>query len=192
MFPATELSPASLIPIRAERAHLGNDWTNTWYLARKRGLPPDLSSHLFRMLHGILPTQDRVARLGGNRGDTAPGVCRLCNCDIIEDILHAFFVCDNNRVAANALLNAAQLYVPGLLANQSLRLDFKVEKENELPIVFLLAVGFKYIWESRLENKLVSVRGLRAELEARINILALSKFRGASTILLENLRNFQH
>ena len=74
MSPATDSSPAILHPVRVESLHPSTDWPNTWRLARLRGLPSDLSSLLFRLLHGLLPSQDRVARLGGPRDPNTRGL----------------------------------------------------------------------------------------------------------------------
>ena len=52
---------AVLIPVRAERHRPDRDWPNIWLRARQRGLPADLSSFLFRLLHLMLPVQGEIA-----------------------------------------------------------------------------------------------------------------------------------
>ena len=76
--PSTTLLPGALLPVRVELTQPEVDWPTTWRRARLSGLPSDLSSHLFRQLHDVLPLQTRVARLGGSRGPRLQGVCRLC------------------------------------------------------------------------------------------------------------------
>ena len=44
----------SLIPLRCERSHPDTDWKRSWRLARLKGLGPDLSSFILKMLWGIL------------------------------------------------------------------------------------------------------------------------------------------
>ena len=47
---------------RVELAHPETDWERSWRLARLPGLGPGNISFIFKMLHQILPTQERLAR----------------------------------------------------------------------------------------------------------------------------------
>ena len=187
--PAT--SSHTLLPVHCEVSHPEVDWPHTWHLARLRGLPPDLSSHLFRQLHGLLPTQVRVARLGGSRGSRAPGVCRLCVPGVPEDLYHAIYGCSYNRQAGPALLaSVQQLCCPGLTPQASLFLNTPIAEQYELPVVTLLATGFKFIWDGRVEKKPVSPLHLRAELVARLAILRTSRFRWVADMLQQQVQDF--
>ena len=64
--PANESSPSTLIPCRVERLHPATDWPTTWSLARTRGLGSELTTFIFRLLHQLLPTKDRVSKFGLN------------------------------------------------------------------------------------------------------------------------------
>ena len=57
-------SPPSLIPVQPEVLSPDTDWNQVWPTSRTKGLGPELSSFLFKMLHRLLPTQERIARLG--------------------------------------------------------------------------------------------------------------------------------
>ena len=187
MSPATVSSPAVLLPVRTELHHQDIDWTRTWRMSRLRGLPPDLTSHLFRLLHGLLPTQDRVARQGANRG--VSDLCKLCFVNI-DTIDHAFYSCMNNCHAANYLLTTAQKFCPGLSTKDSLWLNFNVNEDKELALVFLLAVGFKFIWGKRVDKKFVSTETLKAELSARSKIFLNSSFYLAARMLENTINDF--
>ena len=152
-------SPAKLIPIRVENLDPTNDWLETWRLARISGLASDLTSFLFKMIHCLLPTQDRVQRLGVAVGGQ-PGLCKLCHQDV-EDTLHALFSCQQSQVAGHALLGYAQKTSPNLSPENSLKLHLghNLQKEEELAVVCLLSTGWLYIWQSRLEKKQVCFTG---------------------------------
>ena len=63
--------PAELIPIRPESKHPNTDWSQLWSLARTKGLRSELISFQLKVLHDLLPTQERMSRLGvgePNRG----------------------------------------------------------------------------------------------------------------------------
>ena len=73
-----EESPPSLIPVRVESLFPDTDWNETWRLVRTHGLGSDLTGFLFKLVHCLLPTQDRVSRLGGGQVPN-PGRCNFCD-----------------------------------------------------------------------------------------------------------------
>ena len=142
-----------------------------WRLARIPGLGIDLTGFIFKIVHCLLPTQDRIFRLGGTEGYT-PGLCKLCSTEV-ETPEHAFFYCNHSRVTGLGLLGYVQAIVPGLTPEAALRLelDIELEEKEELTIITMLACGLKYIWEARLEKKTVYLFKMRAEVEARVSVL---------------------
>ena len=118
--PLNEGSPQTLIPVRAESLSPSTDWPNSWRLSRLQGLESELSSFLFKLLHRIIPTQDRVSRIV-RAEDQAQGLCQLCHADV-EDISHAFFSCSHNIVAGLGLLGLVQGLCPDLQPDDVLQL----------------------------------------------------------------------
>ena len=94
MTPATATSPQKLLPVRVEVQHPTLDWPSIWKFARTKGLGSDLTAFMFRLLHQLLPTQDRVSRLGGDQA-VLQGRCTHCLAEV-EDQLHAFFSCQKS------------------------------------------------------------------------------------------------
>ena len=116
---------------------------------------PDLTSFLFKLDHGLLPTQDRGARLGLADGDRV-GTCLHCRLDT-EDILHCFFGCTKSMVTGLTLVGWAQQILPDLSPESILNLDIPpmASQDEELALICSLATGLKYIWKTRgsQENK---------------------------------------
>ena len=52
----------SVAKCRVERLHPSVDWQHVWRLARLPGLGPENCSFLFKLIHQLLPTQERIAR----------------------------------------------------------------------------------------------------------------------------------
>ena len=179
----------TLLPVRVEALYPLTDWSLTWRLARTKGLGSDLTSFLFKLVHCLLPTQDRVSRLGGSVAQH-PGSCHHCTEDV-EDPVHAFFFCQHSRLAGHVLLGHVQILVPDLSPEAALRLEFGQDLSNdeELATACLLAAGLKYIWEARVEKKPVTTFKMRAEIEARISILRRTRHKGAGELMLEMLSN---
>ena len=163
-------SPATLIATRVENLSPENDWPDTWRLARICGLESRITSFLFKLLHHLLPTQDRIQRLGVSDGEQ-PGMCQLCH-DGVEDRMHTLFYCNHSQVAGHALLGYAQKLIPDLSPEAALRLAVGgagLSDEEELASVCLLATGWLFIWETRLNKKHNPLYRMRAELEAMVS-----------------------
>ena len=158
-----ETSPRRFIPCRVEQACPGIDWDTSWRLARLPGLGPGHTSFLFKLLHQILPTQERVARTS----PTANSNCKdsRCNGDTIEDIQHALVLCNGNNGVGQKIIEVAQMHAPGVTAEQLLRLEVKIEEEEELAIVWWLAAGWLAIWKLRSDSKRFELYLVRAQLD---------------------------
>lgn len=185
MSQADDISPPSLIPVRVESLNPSTDWSETWRLARLQGLGSDLTSFIFKLVHCLLPTQDRVSRLGGAVAQN-PGFCNFCS-EEVETPLHAFFQCQQSMLAGLALLGYVQVLVPGLSPEAALRLELgrQLTEKEELATICLLATGLKYIWEARVEKKQVRTFKMRSEVEARVSILRRTRHTEAGVTILE-------
>ena len=147
-----------------------------------------MSTFLFKLLHCLLPTQVRVARLGAAANPT-PGLCLHCQLEE-EDATHAFFSCPHSNIAGLALLGWVQGAVPDLSPERAVQLQLgdDLPQEDELAVVYLLALGLKFIWEARISRKQIVLHQMRSELEARINILRKSKHKETAIKMNELLQ----
>ena len=162
-----------LKPLKCELASPSNDWQRTWRLARLRGLGPDNSSFLLKMVWGILPFKERVSKILPN----ATPECQLCNLNVPETLEHALLGCEGNNGIPNTLLTLFRSYIPDVTARQLLTLDLNMDSSMELPLVWILAVTLSTIWDQRKEGRVCPVR-TRADLEARCRLLREGKGAG--------------
>ena len=155
-----------LIPCRAEIRSPMFDWESAWSRGRLHGLGSELMSFLFKVLHDLLPTQERVARTSV----TVNGNCKLCDLNVMEDLVHALIRCPGNQGVGQAVL---QCLPPGdELQDQSvLKLQLDVEEPLQLPVVWFLAVAWLSLWESRKLGKRPELYKVRADLEAKVSLL---------------------
>ena len=189
MTPTDENTSPALVPVRVESLSPLTDWSTTWNLARTKGLGSDLTAFLFKLLHHLLPTQDRVSRLTRTQSQNT-GLCQLCHAEI-EDQSHAFFSCPYSCTAGLALLGYVQLIVPNLSAEAALRLELgqDMTEEEQLATVCLLATGLKYIWTTRTEKKCVILFKMRAEIETQISIIRRTRHSAAGDLMLEMIKH---
>ena len=67
-------SPMDYTKTRCELASPYTDWENTWRRARVKGLVSEATSFFWKLLHLLLPTEERLSRILPNSTD----FCKLC------------------------------------------------------------------------------------------------------------------
>ena len=152
----------------------GTDWEHCWKLARLLGLGPDNITFLFKLLHQILPTQERVAR---TKPRTSPN-CKIQGClgDMEENLPHALLYCSANDGVGLKLLQYLQETHHDIQADAALRLELPVEEDQELPVVWVTANVLRSIWNLRQSGKRVRPYLVRSKLEAEINLRRETRF----------------
>ena len=69
------------------------------------------------------------------------------------------------------MLQFAKSYDSDLDEIRSLRLDIRANDPFTLPTIMVLATGLSFIWANRKLKKITTVWAMRAELEARVQLL---------------------
>ena len=103
----------------------------------------------------------------------------------VENLEHALIQCQANNGVGMALMQTLRLTIPTLTPAEALRLELNVSAEEELPLVWLLAATLLSIWEQRQTSQKVQPYLVRANLEAKVNLLRKTSYLNCSTILSE-------
>ena len=156
-----------LVPCRIELNLPGVLWPESYRICRLKGLSFDQKSFLFKMLHELLPSRERVSHLI----PTSNPICTLCQDNLQETYLHCFFNCIANKEASCSLLQCAQTYAPQVTPATVLNLEVECEDPFLLPTVVILSTGLQLIWTRRVDKKITTVWTMRSELEARVSLL---------------------
>ena len=158
---------------RVEELEPGVDWGRSYRLSRLKGLSPDDKSLLFKVLHQLLPTGERLNRLQPNKSSA----CSHCRATPRDTLVHAIFTCEANQQAARAMLKWAQCYDPSLTPLSLLHLEVEAQDPFNLPTVTIIVTGLQLIWNNRVKSQGTSVSSLRAELEARTELFRQTRGR---------------
>ena len=144
-------------------------------------------SFLWRMVHNLLPTQERLNRLLSTV--TSPE-CTLCDSGDFCDIPHALITCNFNNDVGNWLIRCLKVQLPNVQPKQLAVLDFGLDvgDPESLPAVWLTAKTLGVIWQSRMIKKPGSILTTRATLEANIMLLRKTRFQDCADTL-QNLIN---
>ena len=151
------------IRCKVEIASPGTDWEKSWRMARLKGLGPEHTSFLFKLLHNILPTQERLHRANNDVSQ----LCKSAGCSQEEDLEHSLVHCQANQQVGRNLLEVLRLHQPNLTTASVLRLETEVDEEVELPLVWLTAAFYLSILEERKACSRVEPHLTKVQLEAR-------------------------
>ena len=188
MRPVDQEGRMELIPCKVEERDSNVFWSESYRLGRLQGLSPDSKSFLFKLLHTLLPSKERLHHL-------TPAVSPLCWCNTgeHETYLHLFYRCPKNNLAGQSLLQCVQSYDRNCSEEKSLRLELVADDPFLLPMVIMLAAGLELIWNNRKYKKTTTLYCIRSELEAAALLRRKSssrRIRESSSIMTNMMQNF--
>ena len=157
---------------RVERASPDTDWEGSWRRARTKGLGSEATSFLWKLLHQLLPTEQRLHRILPNNSE----LCKYCQNPPPADLLHTFFDCVKTRNVGGSLLAAVRHHVPAVTPAGLLRLELHEGEEEVMPLVWVISHTLLYMWKTRVSGRLVELYLTRAMLETKINLLRETRF----------------
>ena len=179
-----EDNTSSLKPCRAELQHPEVDWEMSWSLANLHGLASEEKTFLWRMLHNILPTQQRLHRLG-MRNAVSP-LCNLCTAGEQDDLNFALIACSFNSEVSDWLTGILHHLLPNLLQHQIVLLNLgPLDEELRFPVVWIISQVLSLTWDYRKEKKKPRLFQTRANLEAGIAILRKTRFSNSCNTIEE-------
>ena len=179
---------SEIIPCRVEVKYPEVFWSESFRICRLRGLSPAEKSFLFKMIHLLLPSKERVFHLT-NQGSSQCG----CHPDVPETYEHLFFQCEKNAEAGQSLIRCAESYCGNTSVEGILRLELTADDPFLLPCAIILATGLRFIWENRKLKKNTTVFAMRTELEMATSIRRKARSKSiqeAGSIMANILNNF--
>ena len=177
----TIVVPPTLLPVRVESACPNNQWDRTWNMARQHMLGPTLTSFLFLMLHNLLPTAERLARILPNQSPH----CSQCQerGQFVDTLQHALFDCVSSKLASTTLLQGLQKSIAGITPANILTLGFDYTGEDSFSIVWTIAHFLSSVWQLRVQKKPIQLFKIRSDMEASCRLLRESRLEKTSELL---------
>ena len=170
--------------VKCESLHPFADWQLNWNYINLQGLSSEQSTFLFRLLHGLLPVGTRLFRMRFN----ATSHCTKCINSPEEDLAHALLRCDFNGDLNTWILLISRRVVPGIRVEDILTLNLGIRNLGEaFPLVWLLSILLEAVWKARSSRNAVLKTRVRADLEAKINLLRKTRFGDYATKITETL-----
>ena len=167
-----------------------NDWTKAFYLSRLRGLSTEARSFTFKLLHQLIPFNERLHQILPNNNPD----CTLCNGHHPDNPLFSLFRCGKNSQAAKFLLHLTKTYDSTITEEKILLLNLNsCDPIYELPTMLIIGAGLNLIWQNRASKKGTSLYQVRSELECLVSLLRKSrskKLREAGDMVENTMVNF--
>ena len=138
-----------------------------------------MRSFLWKMLHCILPTQDRLHRM--NMPNASSPLCVQCTAGELDDIEHALLRCSKVKPGADFLLKTLKLEIPDLTLERIKYLDFRTE--DLLVPTYLTAATLSQLWISRTCTRNFSWQSVHSNVEQSILTLMKTRFSLAASRL---------
>ena len=141
------------IPLSVELKWPQRPWDRIWPLVSLKGLDSEDSSFLFRLVHNLLPCQERLIRVLKPMVEVPH--CSFCSMNVVGDLFHELVSCSFNNDVGYWLIRCIRTISPNVSASNTLELDlgFDVTSENVFSTIWLIAKGFSLIWKMRAEKK---------------------------------------
>ena len=80
-------------------------------------------------------------------------------------------------------MECLQDHIPSIDVMSALCLEIQADEELELPLVWLLSTVFLSIWTLRISKSKVQLYKVRAQLEAKVNLLRETRFKTSASFL---------
>ena len=136
----------TFIPCRSETASPTTDWEASWANCRQPGMSPELTSFLWRMIHNLLSTQERLSRMGA----VLTAQCKMQGCVQDGSLQHELLHCSKNYGIGNLLVNCLQTIVSDIQPAAILRLEFRdLGEDLTLAATWITAIVMQHIWKER-------------------------------------------
>ena len=163
--------PAVMLKSRLEESNPEVEFLSSYRLMRIFGLAPEQKSFLFKFIQNILPTKERLHRVGKVQSSS----CVFCNGQ--EDNIEHLFSCLQSKEVTEPLVECLTSQVEGLSFKDISLLKLTTSDAWELPAAWLLSACIMFIWEQRVAGRMARLDLCRAELISKINILKCTKWK---------------
>ena len=158
-----------------------------YMLSRKFGLAPEQKTFLFKMIQSLLPTRERLARIGKVQSPH----CTFCSAP--EDNTAHLLSCTQATAVTSPLLRCLTDHSEYATPENVVLLNIATSESMELPVAWLVSTCLMMVWEDRVAGKVARLSTCQAELQARLLVLKHTRWKHYtlhnSALLLEEMLN---
>ena len=166
-----EDSPPILIASKFEETNQNIESSTSYRLSRKFGLEPEQKSFIFKMLQSLLPTKERLHRVGKVQSPA----CSFCQDQ--DDTLDHLISCQYSSEVTQPLLLCVQSQDRNVTPRDIITLNINTTESMELPVTWLISTCLNFVWEERILGRKARLEPCRAEIIAKAALLKCTKWK---------------
>ena len=163
--PLTQLNV--LKPCKVELNFQYSDWYLIWHNCRLSCFDSEMSSFSFKLVHDLLPTDERLSRFLPNNSS----LCKYCTDSPSSDHLHVFFLCSLSCEVGGWLLRVVREIDPTATPDAILRLEIS----GGDALLWLTVYALLYIWRQRSKKKRAVIEDFTSMCRTDLDVLSLTK-----------------
>ena len=159
-------------------------------MARTFGLTPEQKTFIFKMMQSLLPTRDRLSKIGKVQTST----CTFCH--TVPDTTSHLLSCTQSSEVSGPLLHCLASYFPRITPEEIVLLNFPSSESLDLPFAWIISTSLSYIWKERVLGRQAKLDVCKAEMMGKLNLLKSTKWKHFSlhnsAVLLEEMINLHY
>ena len=156
-------------------------------MSRTFGLSPEQKTFNFKMMQSLLPTRERLSRIGKIQSS------ECLYCPGVTDTAAHLLTCTLSDQVSIPLLNCIRSYQPDVTTEDITILRVTTSESLELPISWLISTCLSFIWEERVRGKQAKLDMCKADMISKLHLLKDTKWKyytlHNSALLLEDMIN---
>ena len=169
---------------RAETLSPDTDWKTTWGKVRHPSLSSSTASFLWKLLHHLLTTEERLANTLGN---TLPS-CRFGCVGQEATLEHCFFKCNLTNDVGSWLLDSVQRFYPSADEKKILSLNFTSSDS----FLWATANTLQFLWNNRALKKKATLHSCLAHLKMEALKLSDTTHEDLVSSILDIINSEEH
>ena len=183
-------TPPLLIKSKLEERHPLINFSDSYQMARTFGLTPEQKTFIFKMMQSLLPTRDRLSKIGKVQTST----CTFCHA--VPDTTSHLLSCTQSSEVSGPLLHCLASYFPRITPEEIVLLNFPSSESLDLPFAWIISTSLSYIWKERVLGRQAKLDVCKAEMMGKLNLLKSTKWKHFSlhnsAVLLEEMINLHY
>ena len=145
------------------------EWNTVWERAKMKGITNKSRTFMWRFLHNILPSEERLHHL---RKVPTP-LCKMCQEGAIDSVWsHSFVICSFSSAGMEWMVNMVSKFDQTATKEKCIFLQLNpVNNDNILPCVWIIAESLEHIWAKRRSKEVINVGEMKAKMAAKCKSL---------------------
>ena len=175
--------------VKAELQRQDLDWDEIWTRARLKGLSNTARTFLWRKLHDLLPSNERLNRILPRTNPS--NLCDNCDMGAVDSLsTHCFTQCPHTLELSAWLVETLNNIDPTVTPEGIVMLQFTAaDDDTELAAVWIIAATLEVAWARRIGKEIINIQLLLGNLRTKVSFMEMSLLHSNACTIIKDLIN---